>query len=231
MNLSTIKTDTVLHLCDSTDRQVPNRTWKTAFYDLSSENNFFVKDKHFYRDFPSIANTAGLDINFYEHANMYSFTGRPLRVTQRNGVYLTLMEQLSEIVSSSRRSSPREPLTINVLLYGLPQAELPNASHVLINGKRVEFSASTLDISTGGLCLVSKHRLHSAFDPYFLAAFTLNTRDVFLLPAKLVRCGNCPQIGIYQYDYGFQFIYDTLPHEQERLTSTLLNAKLSSILR
>ena len=51
-------------------------------------------------------------------------------------------------------------------------------------------------------------------------------KDRFVIPAKIVRKSNYPRTKIGRYDYGFQFIFDSMPEEKAKLTTAILNKKL-----
>ncbi len=55
-------------------------------------------------------------------------------------------------------------------------------------------------------------------------------KERFLLPAKLVRKGNCPQTTLFRHDYGLSFLYEGVEREKTRLIDALFGVKLSSIL-
>lgn len=231
MFLKEIKTDTNLHIVEVVDGKETDVTYKGVFTDLVSDRSFFVRSIELYNAFPQMGDNTELLISFFRGDSICTFSGKADRVIIKNGMYLTLIEQASDIVPSSRRKYQREEMMVNVLLYDLKEDRL-NSPPYTRSGLRVVFSSDTFDISAGGLCLVSNSRIRNDVGPYFLVEFSLSKgKDTFLLPGKVVRKSNSPQMPMYKYDYGIQFIYDKIPNERKRLVNALFNAKFSAFNR
>lgn len=76
--------------------------------------------------------------------------------------------------------------------------------------------------------MVSHDRLKCTSEPYALLEFSLGAKSDFLLPAKLVRKGDCPQTTLYKFDYGFEFDFIRAPEEKERLVMAIFNNKMAA---
>lgn len=226
MQMKFIERDTVLFIYEEIEGQSFDNVYEAKFYDIKDETTFFAQSTELYNAFQSLGKNANLRISFLRGANMYAFSGKARDVTIIGGARLMLIEQMTGLEATSRRKYDREEMKVDVQIFGLTEENL-NSSNFKKANEIVEFVGETFDISAGGLCVVANRRLESAYEPYFLVEFTLNRKDKFLLPAKLVRKGNCPQTMLYRCDFGFQFVYDNIPHEKERLTTALFSAKLS----
>ena len=76
------------------------------------------------------------------------------------------------------------------------------------------------------MCIISNSVLKSKYEPYFLAEIFLTPKDVFYIPAKLVRRTSYQRTVIGKYDYGFQFIFEHIPGEESKLMSAIMTKKL-----
>lgn len=204
--------------------------FNATFYELIDDMNFYADSAALFKALQNLPEPPKLKIAFFRGSNMFAFVGKCKAFKTTQGRYLTHIEQASPIEQSSRRRDPREELNIRVALYGLPEAQLNQPSYSL-PGERPDFTSSTLNVSAGGLCLVSNEKLKSIYEPYFLVDFSLSSKDRFLLPAKLVRRSNCPQTVLYKYDYGLFFMFESMPEEKQRLQMAIFRAKLSSLTR
>lgn len=234
MELKFIEKGTILTINEATYGKVFDTTYRAAFNELVTEREFWAEGEELFHAFPDLREDLFLRISFLRFNSLFIFSGKALKTAVRsnNGTFLTLIERISGIESSSRREYPRHEITLNVRLFGLSESAL-NAGIFLRPraGDKEEFSSLSFDISAGGISFVSNESLVSRFEPYFLAEFTLNSSDYFLLPAKLIRRGNCPQFVQYKYDYSFIFIYDNIPDEKNRLITAIFNAKLAAFNR
>lgn len=228
MQIKFIEKGTALFVYEKADDQNLDAICETKFFDIKDETTFYAEGMEFHSRFSKLREYDRLKIIFLRGPNMYEFFGKVTGVAKSGGAYLTLIEQLTGMVATSRRRYSREELEIDVRLYGISQDDLQSGNLKKADND-IEFNGVTLDIGSGGLCVVSNNRLDSAYEPFFLVEFTLNRKDEFLLPAKLVRKGSCPQTVLYRYDYGFEFLYDYISREgeEQRLTTALFSAKLA----
>lgn len=228
MQLNFINKGTVFYISSGENGGNSDNLIETRFFEFKERNLFYAEGIELYNNFNNLANI-NLNVIFYREANMYSFTGKLVDITRRGNVYLTIIEQATDFQVSSRRKYARDELGLHVMLYEISELNLKN--NKILKTDAPVFSGTTLNVSVGGLCLASNLRLYAKSEPYFLVEFTLNQKDTFLLPAKLMRKGNCPQTAVYKYDYGFQFLYEYVPQEEEKLTTALFTAKLHLINR
>jgi len=141
---------------------------------------------------------------------------------------MVLVEQLTEIVTYNRRQYDRDEIRVSIRIFSLPHEELSGKTFG-VNTERQVISDMIFDISAGGLCIISNTNINAKHDPYYLVEFAFNDIDYFRLPAELVRRSDHQRTRIGKYDYGFRFVYDTIPEEKDRLFKAIVNRKLASI--
>ncbi len=202
--------------------------YTATFYEMSSDTTFWARSESLYNAFPSINPRDRFLVTFSRMAYVYSFTAMAISAKSDSGAYLTKIEQITGMEEINRRSDHRDEITVRVRLFGLNKADLA-AKRFVKADYSPEYTSETFDFSSGGMCLVSNNALESRFEPYFLCEFLLG-KERFLLPAKLVRKGNCPQTTLFHYDYGLSFIYEGAEQEKTRLIDALFSIKLSSLL-
>jgi len=204
------------------------RVFDVTFYGMQTFTSFWVKSEELYKSFPTLKKNMRLGITFQTEETSYRFTGEAIDANMEGSYYLTLIEQITPIEIVSRRTHFREEMILPTNVYGLA----PESLHSALPRKAAdaaEFTCEVFDISDGGICLVSNELFNSPYEPYFLVEFTLRGKDYFLLPAKLVRKGQCPQTTMFKYDYGFNFIFDHKPEEKHRLSDAIFSAKLDRL--
>ena len=202
-------------------------SYDAAFYEMSSDTTFWARSKALYNAVASSDTGDRMLVAFSRTAYVYTFYARAVSVTVESGEYLIKIEQITGMEEVNRRSDHRDEITINVRLFGLKEADLMAKRFVKADSSPV-FAGETFDVSSGGLCLVSNNALESHFEPYFLCEFAIG-KELFLLPAKLVRKGNCPQTMLFRHDYGLAFQLEGIVHERTRLINALFKLKLSSL--
>jgi hypothetical protein len=205
--------------------------YTASFYDLDTDTSFFVISEGLCGAFPNLEQGCELKITFWLREHMYTFDGRAIGPAPQIDMFALLIEQMSPIAATSRRSDTRNEIRIPVNLY--PYAAIGPTPYRIPECDPA-FMAETFDISAGGFCLVSNDPLYSD-EHMFLAEFNLSSKFDFLLPVKLLRKGNCPQTVLYHFDYGFLFIYDDAPNEKSRLaaaiTDMMFRTRLATITR
>jgi c-di-GMP-binding flagellar brake protein YcgR len=208
-------------------------TYEALFGDLDTDTSFFAVCEGLYSAAPGLPEGTGLKITFWLHENLYVFEGRVSELAPHIGKNTLLIEQMTPIAATSRRSDTRNEVRIPVNLYTLAQGEIGKAPYRIPERDPV-FSAETFDISAGGFCLVSNVPLESD-EQLFLAEFSLSSKFEFLLPVKLLRKGNCPQTVLYHFDYGFLFVFDAIPNEKGRIsaaiTDMMFRTRLAALTR
>ena len=202
-------------------------SYDATFYEMSSDTAFWARSEALYNAFPGLDAEERLLVAFSRAAYIYTFSARAISVMVEGGAYLIKIEQLTAMEEVNRRSDYRDEITIEVRLFGLNKEDLVSKRFVKADLNPV-FTSETFDINSGGMCLVSNDALESRFEPYFLCEFAL-ARESFLLPAKLVRKGNCPQTTLFRHDYGLAFQFEGIAHEKPRLIDALFKVKLSSL--
>ncbi len=202
-------------------------SYEAEFYDMSSDTTFWARSEALYNAVAGSDTGDRMLVAFSRTAYVYTFYARAISVMVEGGEYLTKIEQITGMEEVNRRSDHRDEITIKVRIFGLNEADLLERRFVKADYTPV-FTSETFDISSGGLCLVSNDTLESRFEPYFMCEFTLG-KERFLLPAKLVRKGDCPQTTLFRHDYGLAFLLEGIEHERTRLIDALFNVKISSI--
>ena len=227
MNLRLMKKGAIIQIKNQAESSATSESvYEVKFNKLISDNSFLVEGIEFYQGFTK---NAALQMSFLQNASIFTFSGKAKEITLRQGEHLTLIEKTSDIVASSRRQYYRDDIRATANLYG--SANSGKGTVLEKTTEKPEFSSMLLDISAGGFCLGSNELLNSTYEPYFLVEFTLNNEDLFLLPATLLRKGNCPQTALYRHDYGFMFVYEDVPEEKDRLATAILKNKLESVNR
>lgn len=227
MEIKNIKTETMLRFVLAEDETV---AFKVTFFDLYTDKSFFVKSKELYEYASKAGRPLSFEINFFLDDASCNCTGRTEKVFIRSGSYLTLINQTSEIERTNPRRHQRESIATRVILYRLPEDEF-NSNNFVRELSRVELSCMSFDISGGGFCLMSNDALRHPGEPHYLAEFTLNGNELFVLPVRLVRSDKAPPMSRVRYDYGFAFQYDNLPNEERRLIGALINVKMALVKR
>jgi len=224
MDVSQIDRGTTLTIFEELQQRALSDQHEAVLRYHESNRLLVVQCSWLYDNYDRINLGAKLNVSYGDDVNTYSFIGRAHEKLRSNG--LVMIEQLTDVETSSKRQFSRDELRLTVSVYGLPEAKLTAPQHQKPDTKP-ELSDVSFDISSGGLCLVTNILLSSKFDPYYLVEFTLSEKDSFLIPSRLVRRSNYPRTKIGRYDYGFQFLYDHMPEEKSRLTRAILNRKIS----
>jgi len=189
-----------------------------------SDRLIVVQCTWLYENYDRLNLGAQLNISYGDDTTVNSFIGVAREKLRGNSQ--VMIERLTEVETKSRRQFVRDEIRVNVRIFGLPEAKL--ASSEFENPvQSPDLSDVSFDISAGGLCVITNTLLSSKYDPYYLVEFSLSEKDRFLLPAKIVRKSNYPRTKIGRYDYGFQFVFDKMPEEKAKLTTAILNKKLT----
>jgi c-di-GMP-binding flagellar brake protein YcgR len=178
-----------------------------------------------YDNYDRLSLGSRLNISYGNDLTTFRFIGRAKEKLRGNG--LVMIEQLTDVETTSRRQFDRDELRVSVAIFGLHESKITATSFERPEGAP-ELTDVSFDISSGGACIVTNTLLSSKHDPYYLLVFNITDRDSFALPSKLVRRSNYPHTKHGRYDYGFQFMYDRMPDEKSRLTRAILNRKIST---
>ena len=193
---------------------------------LESDTRFVVKCTSLYDEIVTPEQSKSLFISFAIGPYIYNFHGRVIEKQRNSGILM--LEQRTELKKINRRIYERDELRLHIRIHGLPLSLLSESKHHKTDNKP-DMTEMTFDVSSGGLCVISNTVLRSEHDPYYLLDFAVSEKDHFLLPSKLVRRSNYPRTRIGKYEYGFQFIFENHPGDKGRLTSAILNKKLSHV--
>jgi len=223
MELAHIERGTKLAVFEELQQRALSDTHEAVFRYHESDRLVVVQCSWLYDNYDRLNLGARLNISYGDDLDSHTFTGQAIEKLRGNG--LVMIEQLTSVVTSSRRQFDRDELRVSVSVYGLPEAKL-SSDRFSKPEAAPELTDVSFDISSGGLCVVTNTLLSSKFDPYYLVAFSLTDKDSFVLPSRLVRRSNYPRTKIGRYDYGFQFIYDNMPEEKGRLTRAILSRKI-----
>lgn len=224
MNVKSIRENTVMQIVDETT----DTAYRALFSELHADKSFYVRAKELYDDARERQASMQLRVGFFSGNSLCSFSGVVEKVRVRGGVYLTLIRQTSPIIETVQRKTRREEMAVPVTLYRLSEDGFQN-NKLNRDLDKMELRSISFDISAGGLCLVCNDQLRPSADPFYLVEFMIG-KDVFLLPARMVRQGNAPQMVNYRHDYGFQFLYDRMPNEEKRLSNALISAKIAAVM-
>jgi len=224
MDVSQISRGTTLTIFEELQQRALSDQHEAVLRYHESNRLIVVQCAWLYDNYDRINLGAKLNVSYGDDVNTYSFIGRAHEKLRNNG--LVMIEQLTEVETSSKRQFSRDELRLSVSVYGLASGKVSTPPYQKPDNKP-ELTDVSFDISSGGLCLVTNTLLSSKFDPYYLVEFTLSDKDYFLIPSKLVRRSNYPRTKIGRYDYGFQFLFENIPDEKSRLTRAILNRKIS----
>ena len=226
MKLRHIEPGTKLTVFVEHDNQAAGDGIEAVFRYLENDNHFLIKCSKLYDGYDVLDHDKNLKISFAIGPYIYTFHGRVIEKQRNSG--MLMIEQRTELNKINRRMYERDEIRLHIRIDGLPTAMISELKHHKIRNEP-DMIETTFDVSSGGLCVISHRVLRSEHDPYYLLEFALSDRDSFLLPAKLVRRSNYPRTRIGKYEYGFQFIFDKHPDDKGRLTSAILNKKLSHV--
>jgi hypothetical protein len=231
MHLKFIAKGTSMDIQEKLPEQVLDTVYQAKFSALESDMSCWVEDENLYQRFHthldgSPAGDSRLQVTFFRGSNMFIFTGKPIQTAVRRGAYLTLIEQVTEIDTTSRREHPRDEINVKAWLYRLSEDHLQDAAFQK-GTEHAVLAGNVFDLSAGGLCVTSNDRFKTTGGIYYLVEFVLGGKYQFLLPVKLLREGKCQQTALYRYEYGFAFLYDHLPNEQVRLVTAIFEHKMS----
>jgi hypothetical protein len=230
--LKFIERNTSMKLELITDEEGEGVVYTARFFDPDTNNSFFADSEQLSAQLSELPPDARFKSTFWLRDNMYTFETRVLAAADHLGSYMLLLEQLTPIAVTSRRSDIRNEMRIIVNLYEIEPDVVGQAPYRILPDCEPSYTAETFDISAGGFCLVSNDPLDSGAH-LFLAEFCLAGKHDFLLPVRLLRAGNCPQTVLFHFDYGFLFIFDSIPDEKTRIaaaiTDTLFRTRLATI--
>ena len=224
MDISQINRGTTLTIFEELQQRALSDQHEAVLRYHESNRLIVVQCAWLYDNYDRLNLGAKLNVSYGDDVNTYAFTGRAHEKLRSNG--MVMIEQLTDVVASSKRQFSRDELRLSVSVYGLPESKLSTPPYQKPD-TGPDLTDVSFDISSGGLCLITNTLLSSKCDPYYFVEFTLSEKDSFLIPSKLVRRSNYPRTKIGRYDYGFQFIFDYIPDEKSRLTRAILNRKIS----
>ena len=226
MALRLIERGTPIQISVPTGQDTEEEVYDAVFYDMHDlirETSFIVQCADLFKNFNRINKDTAMDFSYTRGASIFTFTGR---LSSKMRGDLVIIEQLTEVESVNRRIYQRDEMLVDVRVYGLPAELVAGPRYKVPEGKPALVDVS-FDVSSGGMCILSNTVLDSEHDPYYLLEFSLSEKDWFLYPAKLVRRSKHARSKVGRYDYGFEFIFDSLPDEKIRLSKTILSKKLA----
>jgi len=223
MELSLIERGTKLKVYEELQQRAISDEYEAVFRYHESDRLIVVQCSWLYENFDKLSLGARLNISYSDDVNEYAFIG--LAKEKLRGHGLVMIEQLTDVETTSHRQFNRDELRVNVNVYGLPEAKV-TATTFEVPATAPDLRDVSFDISSGGICVVTNTLLSSKYDPYYLVDFYITEKDRFILPTRLVRRSNYPRTKIGRYDYGFQFMFDRIPEEKSKLTRAILNKKI-----
>jgi len=224
MKLRHIPGGTKLVVHEELQNRATSDEYEAVMRYYESDELIVVQCPWLYENYDRLNLGAKLSVSYVTETVVHTFTGIAKEKLRSNG--LVMIEKLTDIEAKSRRQFDRDEIRIKVNVYGIPESKALSASVEKSAGASPDLADISFDISPGGLCIVTNTLLSSKHDPYYLIEFELTEKDRFLIPAKTVRKSNYPHTRIGRYDYGFQFLFDSIPEEKTRLTRAILSKKL-----
>ena len=192
-------------------------------YDVKTDRSFIAKSSDLSKAYNSFDRDTEIRVSFAQGPNVYSFAGRAIGKTQSD---MVIIEQTTEIDTENRRKFERDEIRVEVKIYPLLETQTSESRYAIPNERPI-ITDTSFDVSAGGMCIVTNTTFNTRYDPYYLVEFSITDKELFLLPAKLVRRSNYARSRIGKYDYGFQFLFEHMPEETGRLTKAILSKKLS----
>jgi len=228
MQLRFIERETPIQLRPEVYSTDYSELFEVSFYELATFTSFWVMGEDLYNNFANLGEKARMFINFSIDHRPYKFLGELKETRMEGNNHLTLVEQIAPIEPVSNRLHAREEIRLAAKVYKLAQ-EILRGGLPLKAPPKAEYLCEVFDISISGVCLVANELFDSTGESLYLLEFTLGEQDYFLLPAKLVRRGKCPQTTLFNYDYGFDFIFAHKPEEKYRLSDAIFRSKLNRL--
>ncbi len=225
MDLSFIDNGTNLKISPETLNDNIKQSYEAIFHDTISATSFFIESEEFHNDYNKLLANKYINITFFRNSKIYAFKGKAEKAETKNGKYLVMVSQLSPIDVATRRQSPRHEILIQINIYSATENILdPEA---LNRPEQFLFTAQLFDISNEGLCVLTDRNINPDKEKFYFLEFTLNKTEKFILPARLIRKGDCRQSVQFKYDYGFLFDFSHNPAEKQRLVDSIFSHKLS----
>ncbi|MCL2576302.1 MAG: PilZ domain-containing protein [Defluviitaleaceae bacterium] len=170
------------------------KTYLGTFLGIDRGVDFFVQCDDLYVHSASFSRECFLNISFFKGAEVCIFRARVGGTETIRGHFVLVLTAITPIEKHSRRKSPRLEASFPVNIY---------------DGDELLYKETTSDISNGGLCVVTNLKLSLEQNREYELEFSIGFNQVFKIPAKLVRSGNCHQTISYRFDHAFIFeIYE-----------------------
>jgi len=226
MVLGLIERGAKLSVAEEIEHRPTGEEYEAAFNYLENDYLFIVQCGRLFERFDTLAKDVQLNFSLRIGAYIHTFTGRAVE-KKRGG--MVLVEQLSEIQTFNRRQFDRDEIRVPINVFSVPKNETADTG-VAPDYEQV-ISDTTFDISAGGFCIITNKHLDTKHDPDYLAKFALSEKEAFQLPAEIMRRSIYQRTSIGRYDFGFRFIFDTMPEERDRLLRGIVNRKLTTLKR
>lgn len=225
MTLGHIERNAILSIFEQIGDHAVSDEYEAVFKYLEDDKLFVVRCGKLTERFNEMDRAAHLNITLKIGPYVHTFTGNAK--AKRRGD-MVLIEQITDIHSFSRRQFDRDELRVGIRVFNLNKEETTGNSFE-INKDRHVLSDLTFDLSAGGFCIITNQNIDAKYDPYYLAEFAFSEMDYFRLPSQIMRRECCKRTKIGRNDYGFEFIFDNIPDEQERLENAIVIKKLASM--
>ena len=225
MKIGEIKRGTKMAVFKDVDNRATGSAYEAEFRHEESDTTFVVNSLQLYNNYDKLVYQTKFIVAFEVGPMIYTFSAR-LKEKQR-APFLVEIELLGKVKAFNRRKLERDEILFKVNIYNLPPDYMKATEFSSLANNPI-LSDTTFDISTGGMCVISNTMLKSKYEPFFLVELIIAAGVVFHIPAKLVRRENYSRTVIGKYDYGFQFLFEHIPNEQNRLMSAIMEKKLST---
>ena len=152
-----------------------------------------------------------MSIAFYRGQTEFSFEAKLESVLMKNDKKLTEVTAIGVIKENSRRLTRRFLITVDVGVF----TQKDNLD------LRPVCSGQSYDISCDSISIWSSDNLAMSSTPYYVR-FVLFNRDVFNLPAKLLRRKNAPSTSMYRNEYVLLYDFASDMREKNRLLDAFI---------
>jgi c-di-GMP-binding flagellar brake protein YcgR len=192
--------------------------YNAAFIDTEKYISFFIDCDSLFENPESFDPDTQLRIEFFRGPKMYTFNAKAMK---KKGMYKNkeyfLMNQVSEIKETTRRTMPRIEMSVNVKIF-MTEDEYKKDSSAA--------HGISLDISGDGMGLLSDNVIPPADKEHrYIAVFYLGSAT-FNMKSRLLHRRDSTKILQYKYEYGFIFDYSDMPEERSRLITAMLDYQL-----
>ena len=122
MELSLLERGTKLKVYEELQQRAISDEYEAVFRYHESDKLIVVQCAWLYENYDKLSLGARLNLSYSDEVNEYAFIG--LAKEKLRGHGLVMIEQLTDVETTSRRQFNRDELRVNVNVYGLPESKI-----------------------------------------------------------------------------------------------------------